>query len=127
MNTLRILVISFIVLSSSLSQAEELKSCKAHPLVSGACFEFRGRLAFYNGTPSMRIWPIGTNRLLGISESKYFLQGYASIPSTLVNKLKWGNAIYANFIACPFAKQTPDTMQLICVESATNVQVKTWP
>jgi hypothetical protein len=127
MKALRILIISFAILSSPLSQAEEQKSCKTHPLVSGSCFEVRGRLAFYNGSPSMRIWPIGTNRLLGISEGKYFLEGYANIPSVLVSQLKWGYAIYANFVACPFTKQARENMQLVCVESATNVQVKPWP
>ena len=50
------------------------KSCKDHPMVSGPCFKVRGRMAFYNGAPSLRIWPVGTERILGISEGASILK-----------------------------------------------------
>ena len=37
--------------------------------IIGDCFEIHGRLSLYNGTPSVRLWPVGTKRLLGVRES----------------------------------------------------------
>ncbi len=34
--------------------------------IAAQCYWTRGRLAFYKGTPSLRLWKIGTRRLLGI-------------------------------------------------------------
>jgi hypothetical protein len=33
------------------------------------CFVVHGRLSFYNGAPSARIWKIGTKRILGVHNS----------------------------------------------------------
>jgi len=110
---------------SSLSIAEQLKSCKANPLVSGSCYEVRGRLSIYNGgPPNFRIWPIGTHRLLGVSEGKYLLKGYRNIPEEIENQLNWNNAMFATFLVCPFEKQEPGKMQLVCVESAKSIVIK---
>jgi hypothetical protein len=56
------------------------KSCRQHPQLSGRCFTLRGRLSLYNGTPSRRIWPVGSDRLLGISEGRFALPGYTNLP-----------------------------------------------
>lgn len=40
--------------------------CKANPNLAGRCFVVRGRLRAYNGNPTFRIWPAGTNRLLAV-------------------------------------------------------------
>ena len=41
-------------------------SCRLDPDIAAACFMVRGRISLWNGTPSLRIWRIGTNRILGL-------------------------------------------------------------
>src|SRR5215471_11209954 len=36
------------------------------PHNASSCYWTHGRLSYYNGTPAIRVWKIGTNRLLGI-------------------------------------------------------------
>jgi hypothetical protein len=57
------LILFFAATSSSDDQPSK-KSCKEHPMLSGPCFKVRGRMSFYNGNPTVRIWPLGTKRML---------------------------------------------------------------
>lgn len=102
------------------------KSCKEHPMLSGPCFKIRGRMFFSNGTPSIRIWPVRTNRILGISEGRFYLEDYENVPDELVHQLSWETAMYADFIVCPFTNDAPGVMRLVCVESAENISIKKW-
>jgi hypothetical protein len=101
------------------------KSCRQHPQLSGPCFTLRGRLSLYNGTPSRRIWPVGSRRLLGISEGRFALPGYANLPPELVDELTgFDNEMFADFLVCPFTKDRPGVMRFVCVESAKNIFVR---
>ena len=108
--------------------AQELRSkkaCHQHPQVIGACFRVHGRLSAYNGAPSLRIWPVGSKRLLGISESRFALPDFANIPSDLTKQLgDWDNAMFADFTVCPFTEDIPGVMRLVCVDSAENIIVR---
>ena len=94
------------------------RSCKDHPQVTGPCFKVRGRMAFYNGAPGVRIWPVGTKRILGISDGRFRLEGYDNVPRELIAQLTWDTVMFADFTVCPFTEDTPGQMRLICVESA---------
>ena len=100
------------------------KSCREHPQLVDACFKVRGRLAVYNGAPALRIWKIGTKRMLGISEQRFAIAGFRNIPEDLQNKIDQDKFLYADFVVCPFTKSQPNEMQLVCIEKATNVQIK---
>jgi hypothetical protein len=101
------------------------KSCRQHPQLSGRCFTLRGRLSLYNGTPSRRIWPVGSDRLLGISEGRFALPGYTNLPAELVDKLAdFDHEMFADFLVCPFTDDRPGVMRLVCVEAAKNVFVR---
>jgi len=101
------------------------KTCRQHPQLSGQCYYLRGRLSFYNGTPSLRLWPVRTHRLLGVSEGRFALPDYQNIPPELVEKLGgFDNEMFADFLVCPFTDDKPGVMRLICVESATNIVVR---
>jgi len=102
------------------------KSCREHPMLSGSCFKIRGRMSLSNGTPSVRIWPVGTNRILGVSEGRFYLEDYANVPGELVRQLSWETAMYADFTVCPFNDDEPGVMRLICVESAENISIRKW-
>jgi hypothetical protein len=123
--TVAVLLIFFAAIGTAEDKPKK-KSCKEHPMLSGPCFKIRGRMSFSNGTPSIRIWPVGTNRILGISEGRFYLEDYENVPDELVHQLSWETAMYADFTICPFTNDEPDVMRLICVESAENISIRKW-
>jgi hypothetical protein len=129
MKTIKLMsaVIFMLLCIGAISSAEDKlkkKTCKEHPMLSGRCFKVRGRMFFSNGTPSIRIWPVGTKRILGISEGRFYLEEYENAPDKLVDQLTWEAPIYADFTVCPFTKDKPGVMRLICVESAENISIQ---
>jgi hypothetical protein len=57
-----------------------------------------GRLTYYNGNPSCRIWVIGTKRLLGVRESG---DEVAYMPKELRDLMSWDREIFADFVVEP--------------------------
>lgn len=93
-------------------------------MISGPCFKARGKMFFSNGTPSIRIWLVGTKRILGISEGRFYLDDYDNVPNELVNLLNWQNSMFADFTICPFTKDKPGVMRLVCVDKAENMSIR---
>ena len=124
----RIVTSLLVVLCGSVSavspplQAE--KSCREHPQLIGKCFNVRGRLSIHNGNPAVRLWRIGTRRVLGVSDQRFSLPGYRNLPEDLSQKLNGENSIIGDFLVCPFTSPKPREMQLVCIESAKNVAVE---
>ena len=121
--TLLVLILSAGVSAMS-PPLQAQKSCREHPQLIGKCFNVRGRLSTYNGAPAVRLWRIGTRRVLGISEQRFSLPDYRNLPEDLTKQLKGENEIFGDFLACPFTPAKPREMQLVCIESAKNVVVK---
>ena len=112
-----------ISLSASASQTwptvRDLTRCRGNNDVVAACYPVHGRMFLANGSPSLRIWPVGTSRLLGVMPSEQEI-----IPSKIREQLAFGVRVYADFQVCPFTQQEPGQMQFICVESASNVIIE---
>jgi hypothetical protein len=100
------------------------KSCREHPQLIGKCFSVRGRLSVYNGAPAVRLWRMGTRRVLGISEQRFNLPEYRNLPEDLTKQLNGEDEIFGDFLVCPFTRAKPREMQLVCIESAKDVVVK---
>jgi hypothetical protein len=94
--------------------------CKGNRNQVADCFTTHGRMTTYNGSPTLRIWRIGTNRLLGISEAHPRVR---RLPRNLEDKVDWGVEIFADFEVCPFAKVRDNAMQMVCVENASNLAI----
>jgi hypothetical protein len=94
------------------------QTCKTDPDIVGACFTVHGRLAMSNGTPTYRLWRIGTDRMLGVHD---FI-----VPASIATNLTWENAAFGHFYVCPFTRQKSEEMQIVCVESASEVIYKKW-
>lgn len=97
------------------------RRCSLSPNLVGACFTFHGRLGFSNGTPDCRIWRVGTKRILGVldpSESDQYNEN-PTLPRGV--ECYPGTITYADFTVCPFTKERAGEMQMVCVESASNV------
>ena len=92
--------------------------CKENPALVSSCYSLRGRISAYNGTPTLRIWPVGSTRLLGILPSEHEI-----VPNNIRGKVSFGQSVFANLEVCPFTQARSGAMQFVCVESATNVLV----
>ena len=92
------------------------EACKTDPDIIGACFEFHGRLFIANGGPSLRIWRIGTKRILGVPNE--------IMPEALDVHMGFDVEAYGDFTVCPFTAERPGAMQMVCIESAEKVSYK---
>jgi hypothetical protein len=106
---------------SPVIQSEE-KSCRQHPQLIGKCFTVHGRLSVYSGAPALRIWKVGTKRMLGISEQRFAVEGYRNVPETIQNQLNQDVEIFGDFLVCPFTRQKAGEMQMVCVEEGKNLK-----
>lgn len=119
-----LLVAGIVMPSASPATKSEQKSCGQHPQLVGKCFTVHGRLSVYNGAPAMRIWKVGTKRMLGISEQRFAVEGYRNVPETIQNQLNQEVEIFGDFLVCPFTRPKAGEMQMVCVEEGKNLQVQ---
>lgn len=104
--------------------------CKT-PKLAPSCYWAHGRLEFTEGTPALRLWKIGTKRILGIYIGQETYPGYLNLdnedpelPANLEGRLKpFENRIYADFEVCPLVPEKSSTMQAACIEAAKNIVV----
>jgi hypothetical protein len=129
-NPARILFLG-LLLTASLSafpqddrQEGAQRTCAKQPSLVGPCFDVHGRLTLYNGNPSARIWKVGTNRLIGVSQSRCQKPECPQMPKELENKLSWDRVIFGDFLVCPFTESKPGHMQFVCIEFAKNLVVR---
>ena len=100
------------------------------PENAASCYWIHGRLSFYNGTPSYRLWRTGTRRLLGIysgpSVDRLGLDNEdPEFPAIVRQKFKPSkNQIFGDFEVCPLEPQKDGAMQAACIESAKNIVVE---
>src|SRR5262245_24065409 len=121
---LLMLVIATVIALASQQTATGNKSCSHHPKLIGPCVKVRGRLSVYNGAPALRIWKIGTRRMLGISEQRFAEPGYTNLPDDIRAKVDSDIELFGDFVVCPFTRQRAGEMQLVCVESGTNLEAR---
>ena len=93
--------------------------CRAGAGLVGPCFNIHGRLTATNGTPSIRIWIVGTKRLLGVVPAEAEI-----MPEALRRYVEGGSSVFADFEVCPMTPSRPGTMQDVCIQSATNVVIE---
>ena len=122
-------LLSLILISSVWAAPQsvpEADSCKRRPDVVGKCFNVHGRLSVYNGTPSIRLWPLGTKRLLGIIDPKDVSSapGPTILPLDIKSKLDWNKDVFGDFVVCPLTVSKPGKMQTICIESGKNLTIR---
>lgn len=108
----------------SLPQSVPLKDCHEHPKLVGSCFEIKGKLSVYNGAPSLRIWRVGTKRILGISEQRYALPDVRKVPEEVERAIKPDVDLLGDYTVCPLTKAKPGVMQFVCVDKVRNLTVQ---
>jgi hypothetical protein len=100
---------------------------------AASCYLAHGRLAAYNGTPTMRLWKIGTNRIVAIHSGPGFKREGAQadednadpeMPENVERAMKpFKNVVFADFEICPLEPEYRGRMQDVCIESAKNIVV----
>lgn len=115
----------WVAFAGGARQAE--RPCREHPQLIAPCFTVHGRMRYYNGAPAIRIWPVGTDRLLGVSEGRFALSGYSNLPVWFRDTLDSNREIYADFVVCPFTRDEPGVMRLVCVDGASKIVTKPVP
>ena len=101
------------------------RECKSDPRLVGACYVIHGRVTFGLGTPALRIWPVGTKRMLGVTAGP--IADDADDPIAPKEMLKFApdvEGIYGDFEVCPFTPERNGHMQMVCVQSVKNLVVK---
>ncbi|WP_445145058.1 hypothetical protein [Dyella sp. Tek66A03] len=101
------------------SVASAALACEEAPVSGGKCFTLRGRVSLYNGTPSMRIWPIGSKRLLGVVPAEH-----EDAPANIKGVVAFDRSAVADLEVCPVAKAKQGEMQMVCIRSARDVKVQ---
>lgn len=112
-----------------LSSADVTTKCADRSDLAGPCYEVHGRLYLPNGTPSARIWVIGTNRILGLyappdADGEEAPDGIVMSKKVSSQIKDSATRIYADFLVCPFEKDIPGHMRMVCIESARNMIVE---
>jgi len=102
--------------------AEDGPACKASPKVVGKCMTFYGPLAVYSGSPSLRIWPVGTKQLYG-------LRGTGADPENVALPEKLRELLASNprevngkWEVCPLEAERPNQLRIVCLESASELR-----
>ena len=102
--------------------------CRTSTRVVAACFRIHGRLSIWNGTPSVRIWKIGTNRMFGVLDGNSSADSDDILPVELRRLLapngSVGVNVFGDFDVCPLTKQHKGWMQMVCIDSASHLVSK---
>jgi hypothetical protein len=89
---------------------------------AGECFTVHGRLSLYNGNPGVRIWRIGTGRVLGVHNCNGDFDSEDVLPANIHAFWRNGdNDIFGDFVVCPFRRDRPGRMRPVCLKCATNL------
>ncbi len=119
-----------VLLSAGVARAEDspgAAACQASPQRVGDCFTVHGRMTSCTGVPSVRIWIVGTKRVLGVADAKGHPAGDDMLPPRLAAALSaggpCGKAAYGDFTVCPLTQDLPGVMRRVCLLDAGRLTI----
>jgi hypothetical protein len=126
-----IAILALLVSGQALAKTDyRQQPCKT-PDTSQSCVNIHGRLTAGNGTPSTRLWQIGTHHIYGIYSNQY---GFTHDSQTLDNEAPelhfalpkntpdhGGWTLYGDFEICPLAPPVQGHMQAACIASGSHI------
>jgi hypothetical protein len=95
------------------------RGCRTNPALVGPCFEIEGRAVATNGSPSMRIIRRGAKRVLGVLPAENEIA-----PACLRRHVSFEWDVAGRFTVCPFTRERPGAMQMVCVQQVTDAVVR---
>lgn len=109
------------------TQAPTATWCRNHPDRVGACRQVHGRLKAYNGTPTFRIWVVGTHRLIApVARDWRESEQGGMLPANVraaIGRDAFRVEVFADFEVCPVERQRQGWMQHVCLVSARRLHV----
>lgn len=129
---------------ASQGSATRRVACKT-PENASLCYWTHGRLVVANGNPTLRVWKVGTQRVLGVysgpshfpartiadDESPELPQELEKAYEADYRRWKQSDAqdyefprIFADFEICPLEAEKKGKMQSVCIESAKKILVQ---
>ena len=133
LSTMKRIIVRIAVLLNCIAMLAQQESkprkvagqCKNNTCLVGQCFRLHGRAFFSNGTPSLRIWHVGSNRILGVTDRFHADAENPIAPANLLNALGgFDHFVFGDFEVCPFTPERQGHMQMICVQRAENLVIK---
>lgn len=100
--------------------------CRTLP--AAACFEVAGVLGFGVGTPSIRLSPSGSHRILGVFGGDGDPEAAGIVPRN-VDRLRQGppddyvQSVRGRFRVCPLKTDRPGWMRPVCIAAARDLVV----
>jgi hypothetical protein len=83
------------------------------------CYWVSGRLSTANGTPTFRIWPKGTKRLLGVTSRSGPLENADVLPHSLRQaRPTFDRDVWGDFRVCPLAPDRAGWMRMVILVDA---------
>jgi hypothetical protein len=116
-----VLALAMLVVAAASAHASEGVACARSPKLVGACFIVRGSLTLADGTPGIRIWRIGTKRMLGVLDASRNPEGDSVTPSNVKELLTPFRAVIGNYDVCPLTRERQGWMQMVCIKGASNL------
>ena len=127
MRKCRLIAIALCLPGSIATAAETGSSCRTSPNLVGACFAVHGRLYMANGTPSVRILPLGTTGILGVLDRQSRAESEEVAPKEVKDLLApdpFFIDVYGDYVICPFEKDQSGSMRSVCIESASHLTAR---
>src|SRR5438876_8131207 len=105
----------FVTLARAEPWPSELsdRRCRTNPKRVSQCFTIHARLSAYNGSPGLRLWPVGSRRLLGVLPAED-----AITPDCLLGNVGFDTNLYGDYTVCPFTLERTGHMHMVCIEKA---------
>jgi len=75
-------------------------------------------------TIQLRLWPVGTARMMGVSDGPAINDAENHIYPKAIRFTSGDETIYGDFEVCPFTPKREGEMQFVCIESAKHLVVK---
>jgi hypothetical protein len=93
---------------------------------AGECFAIRGRLEQSNGSPSFRLWKVGTKRVFGVIGCNGKDEDDLSIPDNVkkIGGQYVSTSVFGDYEVCPFTKERQGWMQMVCIKSAAHLSAE---
>ena len=121
---LRMALAAGLLMAAGSLDAAERQPCKDNPRIVAQCFTVHGRLRIH---ANMRpyLWPVGTKRLLGISDGQGNIVMPPELESDFASDLS--KEAFGDFEVCPFTRQRPGRLQLVCIEEVSKLKTQERP
>ena len=96
--------------------------CTYATVFAGPCETVHARMFATVGSPWVRLWKVGTKRILGVWElAEPNDPGPCPLPPYLATLVIDDKVVYADFMVRPVSRAKPGVMQQVCVASASGI------